>query len=214
MCGEQDSIASVTASGRGSPPRVRGTVSWHTPPQCSHRITPACAGNRFPLLPAGIVAWDHPACAGNSKQLNAELKTLKDHPRVCGEQPSWTAPRPSTPGSPPRVRGTAPPVVHDVLCDGITPACAGNSIPCTTGIPSTPDHPRVCGEQAALQARVQQLEGSPPRVRGTAAKFLFPTRATRITPACAGTSSISFPASVKVKDHPRVCGEQLAASII
>ena len=68
VCGEQCYMRTTKMVSVGSPPRVRGT-DW--PPKkvaASRRITPACAGNRterFPLL------W-----------------TLRDHPRVCGEQNS------------------------------------------------------------------------------------------------------------------------------
>ena len=50
--------------------------------------------------------------------------------------------------------------------------------------------------------------GSPPRVRGTGGPMrrLPPER--RITPACAGNSSIASSRVVLIWDHPRVCGEQ------
>ena len=37
-------------------------------------------------------------------------------------------------------------VFLDVV-DGITPAYAGKSIPCTASVPRCRDHPRLCGEK-------------------------------------------------------------------
>ena len=74
---------------RGSPPRVRGTGQLDIPRFHSAGITPACAGNSMNTAHVAL--------------------TTRDHPRVCGEQVfiiMRIAPRV---GSPPRVRGTAPP---------------------------------------------------------------------------------------------------------
>ena len=50
----------------------------------------------------------------------------------------------------------------------ITPACAGNSAAAPWRQKSPGDHPRVCGEQSIKAASEASMEGSPPRVRGTA----------------------------------------------
>ena len=68
----------------------------------------------------------------------------------------------------------------------ITPACAGNSIRPQGKLPAYEDHPRVCGEQDMIGALDSQLEGSPPRVRGTAQDVGNATHVAGITPACAG----------------------------
>ena len=106
VCGEQALGGEWRAEFVGSPPRVRGTARIRYNPHPVPRITPACAGNRFLLLPAGIVAWDHP--------------------RVCGEQVFLRLLKGLDMGSPPRVRGT---VIVQILSghhERITPACAGN----------------------------------------------------------------------------------------
>jgi len=51
------------------------------------------------------------------------------------------------------------------------------------------DHPRVCGEQHIRRLRQRIAMGSPPRVRGAAAKLLQSFLGHRITPACAGSST-------------------------
>ena len=50
---------------------------------------------------------------------------------------------------------------------GITPACAGNSGKYGPKFAQSRDHPRVCGEQLEEYPGVTQINGSPPRVRGT-----------------------------------------------
>ena len=49
VCGEQWASSMSWASCMGSPPRVRGTVTLDRFFQSFQRITPACAGNSFPL---------------------------------------------------------------------------------------------------------------------------------------------------------------------
>ena len=87
VCGEQVRCLLPARPSRGSPPRVRGTA--HPPARSSitHRITPACAGNRSGALET--------------------LQQAKDHPRVCGEQVYFDQESLLDMGSPPRVRGTA-----------------------------------------------------------------------------------------------------------
>ena len=64
--GEQRAFSSILLRDLGSPPLARGTEyrNWLTLPR--RRITPACAGNR--------------------KMLDETVKTMRDHPRLRGEQ--------------------------------------------------------------------------------------------------------------------------------
>ena len=94
----------------------------------------------------------------------------------------------------------------------ITPACAGKSAFVLPSIVFRRDHPRVCGEKNTIMAMHREKIGSPPRVRGKAAAVIVGTSSTRITPACAGKSSLNIAFSTLIKDHPRVCGEKKKAS--
>ena len=87
MCGEQLTPSIVTTMLVGSPPRVRGTGDAQVDHHLGERITPACAGNRFPCF--------------------LTKASLSDHPRVCGEQIPPIKIYIVDLGSPPRVRGTA-----------------------------------------------------------------------------------------------------------
>ena len=66
---------------------------------------------------------------------------------MCGEQSGGFVHKCESGGSPPRVRGTAMFFFGADRHEGITPACAGNSLPPPDTGGSTRDHPRVCGEQ-------------------------------------------------------------------
>ena len=90
----------------------------------------------------------------------------------------------------------------------ITPACAGNSPRLNKKRRQRWDHPRVCGEQKGAFCHLKPPHGSPPRVRGTAKLKFFRLIFQRITPACAGNSSLPQGLSLLPRDHPRVCGEQ------
>ena len=127
-----------------------------------------------------------PACAGNSPGPPPLRPSCQDHPRVCGEQCPARYFRRGRDGSPPRVRGTER---QDVLLHAkprITPACAGNSVLIGGFLQHLRDHPRVCGEQPAWHMCPKFLQGSPPRVRGTAIRAFSIATIAGITPACAG----------------------------
>ena len=166
VCGEQPGAPDQRGQGIGSPPRVRGTAGGPHAHRRRGGITPACAGNRRFL------------------QLRDQIK--EDHPRVCGEQVQPNRHTTAYEGSPPRVRGTGQHLIRDRVRQGITPACAGNSLCLALDWLAAGDHPRVCGEQLAAPLSCGSLGGSPPRVRGTGVKFSSFFGFLRITPACAG----------------------------
>ena len=127
---------------------------------------------------------------------------------MCGEQhvpyDAWARDG----GSPPRVRGTAAITFAKATQDGITPACAGNSLATAPRCWAKPDHPRVCGEQRRQLSTMSSAMGSPPRVRGTAIQRRTAWKHPWITPACAGNSPWEAYHRAASRDHPRVCGEQ------
>ena len=66
----------------------------------------------------------------------------------------------------------------------------------------------MCGEQNGEIAAFMDIEGSPPRVRGTGSCNIAQTQEAGITPACAGNSGFLTMQDCLSQDHPRVCGEQ------
>ena len=87
VCGEKKFCVDYCNLGQGSPPRVRGKVTWTTAASKGPRITPACAGK--------------------SMMHSRNGRKVKDHPRVCGEKLMLMAVLMPSLGSPPRVRGKA-----------------------------------------------------------------------------------------------------------
>ena len=149
-----------------------------------------------------------PACAGKSRQQNRVLKSLGDHPRVCGEK--FIAPQVfmSNTGSPPRVQGKGSASWTVNRKQRITPACAGKRIVRIDYAPRVEDHPRVCGEKFFVALKQAMMLGSPPRVRGKVKKGKKRYIIDRITPACAGKRHFASSAVALTGDHPRVCGEK------
>ncbi len=131
-----------------------------------------------------------PACAGKSLYSGRYTDTGQDHPRMCGEKQACPKALPST--------------------TRITPACAGKSGHRSGKHNNTQDHPRMCGEKEALQADPGESFGSPPHVRGKVCVQCVSSDERRITPACAGKSSMRPAAHSKQRDHPRMCGEKSA----
>ena len=66
----------------------------------------------------------------------------------------------------------------------------------------------MCGEKDYISREELKEAGSPPRVRGKVLVLPFPSNTRRITPACAGKSSLFISVIGAYKDHPRVCGEK------
>ena len=95
----------------------------------------------------------------------------------------------------------------DMTAGGITPAHAGKTKSQSHLIPSTRDHPRVCGENDRQRVPRNRQRGSPPRVRGKRRDASSCGEFRRITPACAGKTKKKDIPFLHVADHPRVCGE-------
>ena len=127
-----------------------------------------------------------PAYAGKSTDKAIKYLAKKDHPRVCGEKDYDHSGHQYREGSPPHVRGKVAHSPFLAFASGITPACAGKSVPTTAATPCTWDHPRMCGEKTGLIRIGWWTQGSPPHVRGKGTFQILHYLFVRITPACAG----------------------------
>ena len=189
MCGEEQAQLGSSYAKTGSPPHVRGRAQRRYLLWRLAGITPACAGKRKTPLENGFRPGDHP--------------------RMCGEEPLRERPKLRRMGSPPHVRGRAEIRIRHPGTERITPACAGKSRWNASIATLAWDHPRMCGEERGFLARPHRGTGSPPHVRGRVCPPIIRPGGAGITPACAGKS---FTASVKIapmRDHPRMCGEEL-----
>ena len=77
----------------------------------------------------------------------------------------------------------------------------------TPALPSTRDHPRMCGEHHGGSAEYTRSAGSSPHVRGARCVQLRPCRQPEIIPACAGSTGQVVDGGFQSRDHPRMCGE-------
>ena len=106
-----------------------------------------------------------PACAGKTLRRTAGPDQRRDHPRMCGKDPTPCRKMHGTLGSPPHVRerheGTA-----ERLCEfRITPACAGKTNGGFVSVDQDKDHPRMCGKDVTNYHWFKKSSGSPPHVR-------------------------------------------------
>ena len=168
------------------------------------RGKPRCAP--YSRSPSGIT----PACAGKTERMALCSNRGWDHPRVCGENFTLCPVAHHNAGSPPRVRGKLHDRGHTDRAGGITPACAGKTSLFLSGDCRLGDHPRVCGENLIVFLHHIRARGSPPRVRGKRRGEGAAHSRLGITPACAGKTFESAVNCGHIRDHPRVCGENLA----
>ena len=111
----------------GSPPPMRGKAEGRYYRNVIHGITPAYAGK--------------------SLRKQGEQRYFEDHPRLCGEKFSGIWENIKGVGSPPPMRGKAPPYKIAVANMRITPAYAGKSFTPEHVTDFAEDHPRLCGEK-------------------------------------------------------------------
>ena len=148
LCGEKPAMHGFPAMHGGSPPPMRGKGK--------------------PILSVCCRVGITPAYAGKSKPAEIKSNVFGDHPRLCGEKLTVAIYSHLFSGSPPPMRGKAPPMFSMLFVIRITPAYAGKSACQNQTGQKIEDHPRLCGEKHS--------KTSPMPVR------------CRITPAYAGKS--------------------------
>ena len=110
-------------------------------------------------------------------------------------------------GSSPHARGTLPRECTPFSTGGIIPACAGNTVRYSFGLPDEWDHPRMRREHIDLAASSSRTAGSSPHARGTRVMPSSCHFRIRIIPACAGNTVSSRRPRLSTRDHPRMRGE-------
>ena len=114
---------------------------------------------------------------------------------------------------PPRMRGKGVAGGIPLVVAGITPTYAGKRSGRSGPIAYSQDHPRICGEKQRTLAIQDELQGSPPRMRGKANPSSHRFCSQGITPAYAGKSSEHMRKSGTNGDHPRICGEKCSSKL-
>ena len=110
------------------------------------------------------------------------------------------------------MRGT--PIKGAVMCQHlrIIPAYAGNTEYSATKYPANKDHPRLCGEHTNDRLGRRESPGSSPLMRGTQDLYQALMEDPGIIPAYAGNTTSDVKEYQVIEDHPRLCGEHLAAN--
>ena len=109
VCGKNPPLPYTLYDVGGSPPRVREKLIGGVVVIVALRITPACAGKTI--------------------KTSTRRYTIRDHPRVCGKNLQTYEPTFTWEGSPPRVREKRDKIRLEDYVYGITPACAGKTLP-------------------------------------------------------------------------------------
>ena len=146
MCGENSRVSTLHPRATGSSPRVRGKL--------------ILVGRTVKIR--GLI----PACAGKTSEAPRCSRSIRAHPRVCGENNLTVCPHTTPPGSSPRVRGKLLVSVLFAAYNRLIPACAGKTYTLSSPAGSLSAHPRVCGENGNRMGTGVVGSGSSPRVRG------------------------------------------------
>ena len=84
-CGEHSWDGIISKKGKGSSPRMRGTLLGNAQAGKAHGIIPAHAGNTASPRGAEVCRWDHPRACGEHYNLMFDLQTLMgSSPRMRG----------------------------------------------------------------------------------------------------------------------------------
>ena len=131
VCGEDTVRFSAAFVREGRSPRVRGRPPHLRGRLFLRRTIPACAGKT-------LIAWGWSF-------------SLRDDPRVCGEDLTGAGGEVFGGGRSPRVRGRLYLCFELVLDLGTIPACAGKTKALIPLLIATGDDPRVCGEDGVAR---------------------------------------------------------------
>ena len=153
-----------------------------------------------------------PAYAGKRWSADRKVSAGRDHPRLCGEKLAACKYSVSRSGSPPPMRGKGHSPSRRMSKDGITPAYAGKRHAGMVYNRYRGDHPRLCGEKSLSGLLCCMFNGSPPPMRGKVAVSGVDFYDAGITPAYAGKRPTFDTIDKLAEDHPRLCGEKVAAS--
>ena len=148
-----------------------------------------------------------PAYAGKTGFFISQPDTLKEHPRVCGENPGSDWEGTLRDGTSPRMRGKRCCGSTSQRLIGNIPAYAGKTGGMRKNAGGEKEHPRVCGENEWSTASPITQTGTSPRMRGKRCRLRIITSGTRNIPAYAGKTFMRWETVVAIEEHPRVCGE-------
>ena len=177
----------------GSPPLTRELRTTITTDKHCRRITPAYAGTTYKQAWWGYKAWDHPRLRGNYSCFF--IYVLADS------------------GSYPLTRELLHKFYKWFCHLGITTAYAGTTPSIVQWFCHNRDHPRLRGNYYAFSFMLRCSPGSPPLTRELPVLFDVSLCRFGITPAHAGTTTMTQKRYSYLWDHPRLRGNYLTSLI-
>ena len=150
VCGEHSVLCSPRRLRSGSSPRMRGATGTDGKPSDTAGSSPRMRGAH--RVSYGVPRYQRiiPAYAGSTTARSCGRRPPWDHPRVCGEHTTERNILISGQGSSPRMRGAPTREYAEAHGRGIIPAYSGSTSGWIAVTYRLGDHPRVCGEHAAL----------------------------------------------------------------
>ena len=139
-------------------PRVCGENRVVRPPRLPRQGTsPRMRGKPLQLITPRLYQRNIPAYAGKTDADGPVPTQPEEHPRVCGENPPAPFCKPCKPGTSPRMRGKPAQPKATRANAGNIPAYAGKTPPWPTSRIKYAEHPRVCGENPALETYISAI---------------------------------------------------------
>ena len=150
-----------------------------------------------------------PARAGEARVFLSGDGDEQVHPRACGGSGFLLAPRPSMPGTSPRVRGKLQIPGSGLHSHRYIPARAGEATGGNSRTTPAWVHPRACGGSEHEIGGHVGLLGTSPRVRGKPDLGMRVSAKLRYIPARAGEAFAKSRTATLQRVHPRACGGSL-----
>ena len=169
--------------------------------------TPACAGKTELLAKPCESLRNTPACAGKTWPQRCLRVNVGKHPRLRGEDLGQGHGHHGVGETPPLARGRQNITDNAIGGQRNTPACAGKTPSAGRNFRTREKHPRLRGEDLAMQEKQQLIEETPPLARGRHASLTMKNDLLRNTPACAGKTRRTRSSPSVGQKHPRLRGE-------
>ena len=153
-------------------------------------LSPRVRGNLAYRVERGRAVRTIPACTGEPDRRAAPSTVARDYPRVYGGTSDPSTISTLVMGLSPRVRGNPREGQRCPRSARTIPACTGEPLPTSRGLPTPWDYPRVYGGTPHLSYVVHCSKGLSPRVRGNRFLPLVECPRVRTIPACTGERSM------------------------
>ena len=114
-------------------------------------------------------------------------------------------------GTPPRAWGQLNQLHDQYVGFRNTPTCVGTTHSHRLSAHAPKEHPHVRGDNAIVEATIDQGEGTPPRAWGQPVGVWCHLVDVRNTPTCVGTTLAGVRAGGETQEHPHVRGDNIIA---